>query len=551
MTNPINYAQTIKYLKFSQIFYRLFYKFKPRKIRQFENFEISNCSLIFKIILKNSIIYKNKFAYFDFLGIKKKINFFEINEKKSPKLWIYNVHYFDYLNDNKNNKFYCEKKIDLIHHWISFIKKNHGSFGLDPYPTSLRIVNWIKWIINNNISDKDIISNLYSQFCYLETNIEYNILANHLIANAKALIFGGLFFKNQKSKLIYLKGINLLNKELKRQILQDGGHFEQSPMYHNIVTEDILDIYNILFSNNKKSDLQKLNLNFILIKLLNFSKHLSHPDGHVSFFNDSCFDIAPNFNELCNYSSRMKINFTNKKIKSYVNFKNSGYSVINKNNFYLIFDRANVESSYQAGHTHSDILSFELSFYKKRFLVNSGTNTYENNNLRLLQRGTSLHNTLTIKSLNSTNVWHSFRTGNRANIQNIRNIIRKEKVALEGSHDGYYSKFKAIHHRSIEIIKNSFIVVDKVNSEKKYPSSVYFYFYNNARIKQTKKNHYHLLSKQFDVFIVIEGDYESCIYTSLFYPSFGQIKKNKCLKISGLLNADKLIKTTFKFKINE
>ena len=60
---------------------------------------------------------------------------------------------------------------------------------------SLRIVNWIKWIINNNISDKDIISNLYSHF--LESNIEYNILANHLIANAKALIFGGLFLKTK------------------------------------------------------------------------------------------------------------------------------------------------------------------------------------------------------------------------------------------------------------------------------------------------------------------------------------------------------------------
>ena len=288
----------------------------------------------------------------------------------------------------------------------------------------------------------------------------------------------------------------------------------------------------------------------MFIVVLNFS-HLSHPDGHISFFNDSCFDIAPNFKDLCNYSSRMKIYSINKKKKSYINFKNSGYSVINKNNFYLIFDRANVESSYQAGHTHSDILSFELSYCKKRFLVNSGINTYENNNLRLLQRGTSLHNTLAIKSLNSTNVWHSFRTGNRANIQNTRNIINKEKVVLEGSHDGYYSKYRAIHLRSIEIRKNSFIVFDKVNSVKKYSSSVYFYFYNNARIKQIKKNHYHLISKKFDVFIMIEGDYESCIYTSSFYPSFGKIKKNKCLKINGLLNADKVIKTIFKFKINE
>ena len=31
------------------------------------------------------------------------------------------------------------------------------------------------------------------------------------------------------------------------------------------------------------------------------------------FFNDSCFDIAPNFKDLCNYSSRMKIYSINKK----------------------------------------------------------------------------------------------------------------------------------------------------------------------------------------------------------------------------------------------
>ena len=43
-------------------------------------------------------------------------------------------------------------------------------------------------------------------------------------------------------------------------------------MYHNIITEDILDIYNILSSNNKKSEIQKLNLKFILIKLFKFFK---------------------------------------------------------------------------------------------------------------------------------------------------------------------------------------------------------------------------------------------------------------------------------------
>ena len=52
----------------------------------------------------------------------------------------------------------------------------------------------------------------------------------------------------------------------------------------------------------------------------------------------------------------------------------------------VIIDRCNLVSSYQPGHSHSDILSFECSLNLIRLIVNSGISTYENNYERHLNR---------------------------------------------------------------------------------------------------------------------------------------------------------------------
>ena len=476
---------------------------------------------------------------------------FRLNEKTQPKLLIYNLHYFDYLNDHKINNFYSTKKKQHIYEWIEYIKIKPNSFGLDPYPTSLRITNWIKWIIECEINDEVINRSLYSQLCYLEGYIEYNILANHLIANAKALIFGGLFFNSSRSELIYKKGIKLLMSEIKNQILDDGGHFEQSPMYHNIILEDILDVYNILKSNKKFYEIRKLKLKSNITKMLKFSYFTSHPDYKVSFFNDSCFEISSKFPELFKYASQLnilkKINYNK---STFVDFPLSGYSIFKNKIFYLIYDRADIKSDYQAGHTHADVLSFELSFLNNRFLVNSGINTYENNKLRHKQRGSKNHNTLVVNDTNSTNVWHSFRTGNRAKILNKKNTINKNFIILEGSHDGYINKFNTEHTRSLIVNKTTFTVNDYISSHKNVDILIYFHFFEGLNFKKISNNNYYLKRKNFHLNIIIDGDCLSKISNTLFYPTFGVSKINKCLKVKSSVKGKKLIKTIFKFKLN-
>ena len=59
-------------------------------------------------------------------------------------------------------------------------------------------------------------------------------MTNHYFSNLKALYFAHNFLPNifdtRKKKNIEIS----LFKEIKKQILNDGGHIEQSSMYHNI-----------------------------------------------------------------------------------------------------------------------------------------------------------------------------------------------------------------------------------------------------------------------------------------------------------------------------
>ena len=118
-------------------------------------------------------------------------------------------------------------------------------------------------------------------------------MANHLIANAKALIFSGVFFSCKEATKFSRQGEKILKKQIKEQILDDGGHFERSPMYHSIILEDLMDIIelNRLFPNCIDKTLLKEIENTIHKQILWLNSML-HPDKEIAFFNDSSIGIA-------------------------------------------------------------------------------------------------------------------------------------------------------------------------------------------------------------------------------------------------------------------
>src|SRR6185503_13226199 len=63
------------------------------------------------------------------------------NDAALPRLWIYNLHYFEFLESLA-----YEDGRTLILDWIARHPLARGNPGWEPYPTSLRLLAWCEWL---------------------------------------------------------------------------------------------------------------------------------------------------------------------------------------------------------------------------------------------------------------------------------------------------------------------------------------------------------------------------------------------------------------------
>lgn len=471
---------------------------------------------------------------FFFLEEEGDLNAVGWDGEEREKLWRYNQHYFDDLNA-KDPSLRNQWHVNIIKNWIKENEPGKG-VGWEAYPTSLRVVNWIKWTLNGNDLSSDALHSLAVQTRWLSKRVEIHLLGNHVIANAKALIYAGLFFEGFEAKKWLFKGIKILKKELDKQILSDGAHFELSPMYHSIILEDLLDIINVLhFYKVEFPD--SINLEIILFKqnaekMLYWLESMTHPDGDISFFNDSAFEIASSLHKLLAYSE--KLNLTRQKNKHIQSCwqKESGYIRLENKNAVALLDVGKIGPDYMPGHAHADTLSFELSLFGFRTLVNSGTSCYGLSNERLRQRGTYAHNTVTIEKENSSQVWSGFRVARRAKPFGIEADFGNDYFFVKASHDGYSRlKDKPIHSRSWEMADNRLLIKDCI-SPFTGSSVACFYFHPLVELVITEENeqNYALLPEGKKInWEVIKG--RAHIDKATWHPRFGVSQKNHLLAV--------------------
>src|SRR5690606_33111259 len=124
------------------------------------------------------------------------------------------------------------------------------------------------------------------------------------------------------------------------------------------------------------------------------------------------------------------------------NLKESGYRSFLSEHFECKVDVGNLGPSYQPGHGHADALSFVLNVEGIPFLVEEGTSTYENNEIRWRERSTQAHNTITVGDKDQSEVWHAFRVAKRAKVKILKDTLDE----LIAEHNGY-KKTGVIHKR--------------------------------------------------------------------------------------------------------
>lgn len=449
---------------------------------------------------------------------------------KSPvrkKLWLYNLHYFDDLNAENTGK-HNQWQVAYIRRWIEDNPPGHG-VGWEPYPTSLRMVNWVKWVVQGNCPVDSMADSMAVQARWLENRLEYHLLGNHLLANAKALAAAGLFFQGEEARQWYKTGMTLLDSQLREQVLSDGGHFERSPMYHLIVLEDLLDLINLhrVYGRSWPGKWKHL-----VPKMLFWSKIMRHPDGEIPFFNDAAFGIAPRPGEVDTYAGRLGIACHQGSEDKIAHMEPSGYVRIERGPAVVIADIGPVGPDYLPGHAHADTLSFELSLQGQRVCVNSGTSTYEAGPLRKWQRSTRAHNTVAVDGADSSEVWSAFRVARRASavVETLR--AGGDEDVLAAFHDGYCRlPGRPVHRRAWRLHSGGLRVDDEISGTGMHTVELFLHFHPGIIAAADGRGCIGLLDRETGRFLArirTNKGMEARLEDGFWYPAFGKSEANQC-----------------------
>ncbi len=518
------YFHTIKYLKVAQIYHRLAKKMLKPRIK----FPIGKLSSVSGPWCRYELYDQKYFENDRFVFLNREGHITcqgDWNNPAQPKLWLYNLHYFDDLNAI-GSKARIDRHAALIARWI---KENPAPFGngWEPYPTSLRICNWIKYFLSNEEPDSIALNSLAQQAEYLLRNMEQHLLGNHLFVNAKALIFSGLYLDGPLAATFLSRGLTVYLRELNEQVLNDGGNFELTPMYHVIMLVDLLDLINIFAAFPNKVNMSVvIETKKVICKMIEWLKAMIHNDGEISFFNDSCFGVAPSVEVVFAYAN--KLGFTGAHLPA-LNFESidlydlaqSGYVSIKTKDYSLIADLAAIGPDYIPGHGHADALSFEFCLGGRRVFVNSGISEYGVSEERLRQRGTAAHNTVTINGLNSSQVWSGFRVAKRALIENrmIGDVVAST-ATFGARHNGFLKQgIHCAHERFWEVSPEKVKVTDTFHG--KYDVAIgYLHLHPEVTVVSVLENVVILDVEKYRITLSSVGA-EIFVESSTWHPQFG------------------------------
>lgn len=448
---------TVRWLKPVQVYGRVWFRLSRPKpdLRPAPRVRVMSGAWVRPACREQSLLSATQMR---FLEVERDLDAHGWDDPTLAKLWRYNQHYFDDLVALGSESRTAWHRA-LVARWIAECPPGRGT-AWEPYPTSLRIVNWIKWIRAGNEPVPGMLDSLAAQVRFLTGRLEWHLLGNHLFVNAKALVIAGQFFEGAEADGWRERGWRILRTQILEQILSDGGQFERSPMYHALAVEDMLDLVNAMRAYPRVSaDTDERLVDDRIGAMRTFLCAVCHPDGEVAFFNDSAQGVAPVMSELDGYATRLGLRLglpvhardhardlgharghAGSELGLPVHARalpESGFIRVDLADCSAILDVGPVGPDYLPGHAHADTLSFELSIGRRRVLVNSGTSQYGLGPERLRQRGTAAHNTVVVDGHDSSEVWGGFRVARRARVTEASVDPSADGVTIRCAHDGY------------------------------------------------------------------------------------------------------------------
>ena len=416
---------------------------------------------------------------------------------------------------------YAKTFVNQVEHWIDNnpLDNDLKKMSWRRIEAGIRCENWIKafeYVKNSKYITSDFLAKFISTLIkhgeYINSSFNnFSKTSNWGVLEYQGLFNLSQFLKEFKfAKQWEIESLKKLTTCINLQVLPDGGHWEQSPMYHNEVFHCFLNINYIAQQNNLKlSDdiIQKT-------KKMAFANVIwQKPNYHQPLLGDSDDTDTRGLLTFASYLFSDQVlksrAFTKVDYENYFLLGKEGMIKYNE----MISEKPNFASRYMeslgdfymrssweedanylsihlkkmgAGHGHDNLLHFTLFSKGKDYLVDSGRYSYVDDQWRELFKSNKSHNTLGVDNLTNSIYSDSWTNSFEARSEGVFTKSNELYDYAEAENTAY-KRLKdpvSVKRRVISLKSHVWLFFDSFSSNKQHRYSQYFNFPNDSIKKQ-------------------------------------------------------------------
>ena len=262
-----------------------------------------------------------------------------------------------------------------------------------------------------------------------------------LVTAAKGLVYGGYCLP--ESEKIGGEALRLLERELPRQILPDGGHVERSPSVQLRILRDLIDVRAVLRA--ARADVPE-SLQHAIDRMTPALRFFRHGDGGLALFNGSREEEPALVDTVL-----AQADARGRPLKS---APHTGFERLIAGRTMVLMDTGVPPLPGLDAAAHAGTLSMEMSVGKERLIVNCGSHPVKTGVWRSALAGTAAHSTVVMAETNSSEVFEAGGLGRRPAHVGCERQEADGAVLVVATHNGYGRNFGYLHRRRVYLAEN-------------------------------------------------------------------------------------------------
>ena len=358
--------------------------------------------------------------------------------------WLAELHGFAWLRDLRAAGGDGARRAarELVGAWLD----RHGKWSTlawDPLIAGRRLANWLacyEFFAASAAIDyrHRLFAGMARQAQHLHRVLPAGLAGADLIAAVKGLITAGVCLPGGAAWR--RRGLAILERELPRQILADGGHAERSPARHLAVLRDLIDLRATLHKAEADTGGAPAALHDAIERMAPALAMFRHGDGGLALFNGSDEDQG--------WRVDMVLQRAGGRRRPPAEAPESGFQRLHAGRAVVLVDAGAPPPPGLDAQAHAGTSAIEVSIGRERLIVGCGARPGDPAWLQA-QRATAAHSTLVLGDTNSSEILAEAGLGRRARITRTRREETEGNIWLEVVHDGYRHGFGMIHRRRL------------------------------------------------------------------------------------------------------